>query len=85
MPDPATPNPFPAVRGGEEEYADVEGVTVWEGDVGMMSNPDAGSGGKKGTGEKAEAGSIVRRVEGGYEVIWEGEVPVGKLVPKCEL
>ncbi|KAI9633031.1 TRAPP trafficking subunit Trs65-domain-containing protein [Dioszegia hungarica] len=76
VPDPATPNPFPAMRGGEEEYADVEGVTVWEGDVGMVSTPEAGSGGKKGTGEKVEARSVVRRVEGGYEVIWEGEVPV---------
>lgn len=74
--DPATPNPFPAMRGGEEEYADVEGVTVWEGEVGSIDPTKADQGhimdGKK------DGRTFSRVVEGGYEVIWEGEVPVGK-------
>lgn len=68
--DPTTPNPFPAMRGGEEEYADVEGVTVWEGEVGLMDS-------EKAVGKK-DGRSFSRRVDGGYEVVWEGEVPIGE-------
>ena len=28
---PITPNPYPAMSSGEEQYANVEGVVIWEG------------------------------------------------------
>ncbi|GMK53459.1 hypothetical protein CspeluHIS016_0100450 [Cutaneotrichosporon spelunceum] len=35
---PLTPRPVPATSPGTEEYADLEGVTVWEGDVAADGN-----------------------------------------------
>ena len=70
--DPSTPNPFPSMRGGEEQYADVDGVTVWEGEVGLIGQTGAEE-------RRKESGrTISRKVEGGHEIIWEGEVPIGE-------
>lgn len=69
--EPLTPNPLPAVRGGEENYAGVEGVTVWEGDVGPLAIAGMSD-------QRKDLGSV-RRVQGGFEMIWEGEVPIGTL------
>ncbi|KAK8849494.1 hypothetical protein IAR55_004828 [Kwoniella newhampshirensis] len=69
---PVTPNPFPAMSSGEEQYAHVEGVVVWEGAVEEQSGPWE-------VGKERKSGGSGRRVfrrEGGWEVIWQGEVPV---------
>ncbi|TYJ54675.1 hypothetical protein B9479_004613 [Cryptococcus floricola] len=76
---PVTPNPFPAMSSAEEQYANVEGVVVWEGAVEDQLGPweekkAGGSGGElyKGHGW----GRRVFKTDGGWEVIWKGEVPV---------
>ncbi|WWD20118.1 hypothetical protein CI109_104593 [Kwoniella shandongensis] len=69
---PVTPNPFPATSAGEEQYAHVEGVVVWEGAVEEQSGPWEEGKERKGSGW----GRRVFRRKGGWEVIWRGEVPV---------
>jgi hypothetical protein len=65
-----TPNPFPAMAETETQYAHVDGVTVWEGAVEEI----------EGKGEKVmkeKTGATIFRNEGGWGVIWRGQVPVG--------
>ncbi|WVQ75097.1 hypothetical protein IAR50_004706 [Cryptococcus sp. DSM 104548] len=76
---PVTPNPFPAMSAGDEQYANVEGVVVWEGAVEDQLGPweekkTSGSGEEllKGHGW----GRRVFKRDGAWEVIWKGEVPV---------
>jgi hypothetical protein len=63
---PVTPNPYPATSEGEERYAGVEGVTVWEGEVGLIDEE-----GKRGKGRQ-----VVRK-DGGWTILWQGELPIG--------
>lgn len=83
---PITPNPFPEMKAGEEDYAHVEGITVWEGTVSMLP-PEVQAG--KGESQRSprigeanhnwEAGErIIIRGTQGWEVVWRGEVPVGE-------
>ncbi|WVF68636.1 hypothetical protein IAT40_003406 [Kwoniella sp. CBS 6097] len=69
---PVTPNPFPSMNQGEEQYAHVEGVVVWEGAVEEVEGPWEEGKGRKGSG----GGRKVFRVDGGWRVVWRGEVPI---------
>ncbi|WVQ79410.1 hypothetical protein IAT38_001507 [Cryptococcus sp. DSM 104549] len=71
---PVTPNPFPAMNAGEEQYANVEGVVVWEGAVEDQLGPWEEKGKRASVG--SGWGRRVLRTEGGWEVIWKGEVPI---------
>ena len=61
---PITPNPFPAMTKEEEQYANVEGMVVWEGDV-------------EDAERKKEERTVFKR-DAGWEVIWRGDVPIGE-------
>ncbi|KAL1413197.1 hypothetical protein Q8F55_000948 [Vanrija albida] len=58
---PLTPNPVPGTRGNEEEWAGVQGVTVWEGAV---EAPDT------------DPRPVVVRGEEGWVAVWRGELPI---------
>ena len=88
---PVTPNPFPRMDEAEDQYARVEGVVVWEGPV-QESEAKDGKGGAgaaigsvNGLGDVREelaegrgnGGRVIVRGEGGWEVIYKGQVPVG--------
>ncbi|OCF61781.1 hypothetical protein L486_01442 [Kwoniella mangroviensis CBS 10435] len=75
---PVTPNPFPAMSQGEEQYANVEGVVVWEGAVEEVSGPWEEGNNKTKLPTKGTSGSgrKVIRVKDGWEIIWRGEVPI---------
>nr|XP_019043313.1 hypothetical protein I302_07888 [Kwoniella bestiolae CBS 10118]OCF22243.1 hypothetical protein I302_07888 [Kwoniella bestiolae CBS 10118] len=72
---PVTPNPFPAMNQGEEQYANVEGVVVWEGPVEEVSGPWE-EGKPKITSNAPGGGRRIIRIKEGWEVIWRGEVPI---------
>lgn len=62
------------MKDAEADYAAVDGVTAWEGKVGL-------------NGEHGPEGSrwIVRREnDEGWDVVWQGEVPIG-LFSACEV
>lgn len=61
---PITPNPFPRMKEGEEDYAAVDGVVVWEGSV-------------ESEVEGSEDGRRVIKTEDGWVIVWRGEVPIG--------
>jgi hypothetical protein len=67
---PVTPNPFPSMRGSEDHYAQVEGQVVWEAEV--LDE-------WKVIRTKGSDGS-----DGGWTVVWKGEVPVGELGSPCD-
>jgi len=62
---PITPNPFPGMPEGEEQYAKAEGLVVWEGAVAEI--------------DKTQGGRMEFRRDTGWEVVWRGEVPIGEL------
>jgi hypothetical protein len=71
---PVTPNPFPAMNEGEERYAGIEGVLVWEGEVQL---PSEETGWTEGVEQKER---IVIKREEGWQVVWRGELPISKSV-----
>ncbi|WWC65652.1 uncharacterized protein I303_108273 [Kwoniella dejecticola CBS 10117] len=74
---PVTPNPFPAMHAGEEQYANVEGVVVWEGAVEEASGPWEEGRPKVHVGPAASgSGRKVIKTNEGWEIIWRGEVPI---------
>lgn len=80
---PITPNPFPAMSSEEEQYANVEGVVVWEGKV---EESKAGNQGEDKNEDWHPWGRRVFRRNGAWEVIWKGEIPIGMsilLVSSC--
>jgi hypothetical protein len=83
---PITPNPFPEMKAGEEDYAHVEGITVWEATVSVLPpEGQAGKGESHGSPRVGEPNHnwetgerlIIRRTDG-WEAVWRGEVPVGE-------
>jgi hypothetical protein len=53
----------PATSPGAEEYADLEGVTVWEGEVGV----------------DGESRPTLVHTDDGWVAVWCGEMSVGEL------
>ena len=89
---PVTPNPFPRMGSDEEQYAGVEGVTVWEGPVESLKGKVGGDeldqgqtfgGGLSDVQNLDESGSrggrVIVRGENGWDVVYKGQIPVGKL------
>jgi len=84
---PITPNPFPQMDDKEDQYARVDGVVVWEGPVQETEAKNGksgdGTGAANGVGDVKEdlaggrGGRVIVRGEGGWEVIYKGQVPVG--------
>ncbi|WVR08242.1 hypothetical protein IAU60_005289 [Kwoniella sp. DSM 27419] len=70
---PTTPNPFPTMARGEEQYAHVDGVVVWEGPVEDAAGPWEDNEGK---GKGGGGGRKVIKTEHGWEVVWRGQVPI---------
>ena len=73
----------------DEQYAAVEGVIVWEGPVDSLKARKAGEEGDQpdetGVMEEEEGdevgmkgGRVIVRGEEGWNVIYKGQVPVGK-------
>ena len=73
--DPATPMPFPAMRESEDDYAQVQGVNVWEGDVGRLPPGDKDSAVRKDSTKGDKARWIIEG-DGGWDVIYQGQAPV---------
>lgn len=71
---PITPNPFPAMSSEEEQYANVDGVVVWEGKV---EESKAGNQRESKNENWHSWGRRIFRRNGAWEVIWKGEIPVG--------
>nr|XP_019009139.1 uncharacterized protein I206_05784 [Kwoniella pini CBS 10737]OCF47920.1 hypothetical protein I206_05784 [Kwoniella pini CBS 10737] len=69
---PVTPNPFPTMHSGEEQYANVEGVIVWEGGVEEITGQWEEGKNKSSAG----SGRKVIKAKDGWEIIWTGEVPI---------
>jgi hypothetical protein len=66
--------PFPAMRDTEDDYAQVQGVTVWEGDVGTLPPAD-----KKGAAQEIAHGEKYRWIfhgDDGWDVVYQGQAPV---------
>ena len=81
----STPNPFPAMREGEEGYAKVEGVIIWDGPVSMESRDSSGAEMPK-MGHSSQglddtiwdkSGRIIFKGNQGWTVVWKGQVPIG--------
>lgn len=76
----ATPNPFPGMKRGEEAYAHVEGITVWEGEAAVMRD-DGDAQLATSEGEKKDANRMVFRSRHGWTVVWRGSLPIGSFWP----
>ncbi|WWC93022.1 uncharacterized protein L201_007986 [Kwoniella dendrophila CBS 6074] len=76
---PITPNPFPKMDQGEEQYANIEGVVVWEGNVEEVSGPweeDDKSSLLHSKLKNPGIGRKIIRSKDGWNIIWRGEVPI---------
>jgi len=75
----------------EAQYASVEGVTVWEGAVDSLEGKTGGDetvdgqgigGGLEDVNERddtgARGGRVIVRGKEGWDVVYKGQVPVGK-------
>lgn len=63
---------------GEEQYADVEGVTVWEG---MVEVPEETISARDHKGHvDVDRDRWIVKTPNGWTVIWKGEVPIGESV-----
>jgi hypothetical protein len=59
----------------------VQGITVWEGSVGVvLSENGASSEVRLETSGEGEDKRLIFRTEKGWEVVWQGEVPIGKQI-----
>ena len=66
--------PFPAMRDTEDDYAQVQGVTVWEGEVGPL--PAEKTGQTVGETMRGEKYRWIIECEDGWEVVYQGQSPV---------
>ena len=69
-----TPIPHPSMSEGEDGYATVEGVIVWEGGVGEL---DISGVAEKDEGLLGAGGRVILKGEEGWDVVYKGQVPVG--------
>ena len=72
---PITPNPFPAMADSEAQYAQVEGVVVWEGAV-ELQPPTADA--ARPRLPSATPKPKVFRGDACWITVWRGEVPIGE-------
>jgi hypothetical protein len=76
---PVTPNPAPAVNEGDERYAGIEGVSVWEGEVGMNPAGEMDGSLQDRNSDTSSKERLIVRSEEGWDVVWKGELPIGML------
>ncbi|EIW71683.1 hypothetical protein TREMEDRAFT_71234 [Tremella mesenterica DSM 1558] len=72
---PITPNPFPITTAAESQYADVEGVVIWEGPI-ELQLPQSSSPQTVLSLTEGKKQPIVFENESGWVIVWEGEVPI---------